>query len=479
MLLAGTDELGYLLAKERRDRRPGRPTPTAADRSRSLGALSVTGIGTRSTPVALRHERPRRSRAWRRPRVVSPAAWPPARRTARPGIGAAGRARHRAPPRDGSRESPTRTATSVMTGVGVAKPGQLDVHDVQARRRRPRVTARRSSSSRSLDERRRAVQHPRQVVVAEGDGLVRHQPRSRSKDSIADAELHNRDRDPGASAVLITDATGGAAPIEVRRQPAARSAVEDRAITSAAADRLGRPTAVRHDLCDHPAGESSDLVAILLVVLAVLLGFRSGALPQVGGLLGAIGGGALVILALPLPRRAARQPRSRRSGRSSCWAACCSRSGSANRSGRPSGGGSRARSGPACSSAADRVAGRLPRRGPGAAHHLAGRRPAGHRPGPAPDRGGPDLDRGPRPQRGPAAADRDRGGARRPARRVRAARGLRRLRAPAPPAGRAARPTRRPGRSPRSPRPARSASRRRPAASSHRAAASSSPTATS
>ena len=43
-----------------------------------------------------------------------------------------------------------------------------------------------------------------------------------------------------------------------------------------------------------------DLVAIVLVVLAVLLGFRSGALPQVGGLLGAVGGGAIVVLSLPL-----------------------------------------------------------------------------------------------------------------------------------------------------------------------------------
>ena len=42
-----------------------------------------------------------------------------------------------------------------------------------------------------------------------------------------------------------------------------------------------------------------DLVAILLVVVAVILGFQSGALPQVGGLLGAVGGGALVVLALP------------------------------------------------------------------------------------------------------------------------------------------------------------------------------------
>ena len=43
-----------------------------------------------------------------------------------------------------------------------------------------------------------------------------------------------------------------------------------------------------------------DLVAVVLVVLAVILGFRSGALPQIGGLLGAIGGGALAVLALPL-----------------------------------------------------------------------------------------------------------------------------------------------------------------------------------
>ncbi len=42
-----------------------------------------------------------------------------------------------------------------------------------------------------------------------------------------------------------------------------------------------------------------DLVAIVLVVLAVILGFRSGALPQLGGLLGAVAGGALVVLALP------------------------------------------------------------------------------------------------------------------------------------------------------------------------------------
>ena len=42
-----------------------------------------------------------------------------------------------------------------------------------------------------------------------------------------------------------------------------------------------------------------DLVAILLVVVAIILGFQSGALPQVGGLLGALAGGAIAVLALP------------------------------------------------------------------------------------------------------------------------------------------------------------------------------------
>lgn len=42
-----------------------------------------------------------------------------------------------------------------------------------------------------------------------------------------------------------------------------------------------------------------DLAAILLVVVAAILGFRSGALPQIGGLLGAVGGGVVAILSLP------------------------------------------------------------------------------------------------------------------------------------------------------------------------------------
>lgn len=43
-----------------------------------------------------------------------------------------------------------------------------------------------------------------------------------------------------------------------------------------------------------------DLIAILLVIVALILGARSGAIPQVGGLLGAVLGGALVIALLPV-----------------------------------------------------------------------------------------------------------------------------------------------------------------------------------
>ena len=42
-----------------------------------------------------------------------------------------------------------------------------------------------------------------------------------------------------------------------------------------------------------------DLIAILLVIVALVLGARSGAIPQVGGLLGAVGGGALAVSLLP------------------------------------------------------------------------------------------------------------------------------------------------------------------------------------
>jgi S1-C subfamily serine protease len=43
-----------------------------------------------------------------------------------------------------------------------------------------------------------------------------------------------------------------------------------------------------------------DLIAGILFVLAILLGFRSGLLPQLGGIGGAVGGGALAIAILPI-----------------------------------------------------------------------------------------------------------------------------------------------------------------------------------
>lgn len=43
-----------------------------------------------------------------------------------------------------------------------------------------------------------------------------------------------------------------------------------------------------------------DLVAVILVLFAVIIGFRSGAIPQIGGLAGAVVGGALALFALPL-----------------------------------------------------------------------------------------------------------------------------------------------------------------------------------
>jgi S1-C subfamily serine protease len=42
-----------------------------------------------------------------------------------------------------------------------------------------------------------------------------------------------------------------------------------------------------------------DLLVVVLVVLAVFIGFTSGALPQIGGLLGALAGGAFAIVLLP------------------------------------------------------------------------------------------------------------------------------------------------------------------------------------
>jgi uncharacterized membrane protein required for colicin V production len=45
-----------------------------------------------------------------------------------------------------------------------------------------------------------------------------------------------------------------------------------------------------------------DLAAVAIVILAFVLGLRSGFFSQLGGLLGAVAGGALVLLTLPLVR---------------------------------------------------------------------------------------------------------------------------------------------------------------------------------
>jgi S1-C subfamily serine protease len=53
-------------------------------------------------------------------------------------------------------------------------------------------------------------------------------------------------------------------------------------------------------VCDDPAVNLFDAFAVVFVVIAVLLGLRSGALPQIGGLMGALIGGGLAIVAVQL-----------------------------------------------------------------------------------------------------------------------------------------------------------------------------------
>jgi hypothetical protein len=52
-------------------------------------------------------------------------------------------------------------------------------------------------------------------------------------------------------------------------------------------------------VCDDRAVNPLDAITLLLVVLAAYFGWRSGAIPQVAGLIGAIAGGAAAILSLP------------------------------------------------------------------------------------------------------------------------------------------------------------------------------------
>ncbi len=58
-------------------------------------------------------------------------------------------------------------------------------------------------------------------------------------------------------------------------------------------------TAAAGRLWDDPTVNLLDLFAVALAIAALILGARSGAIPQVGGLLGAVGGAALAILLLP------------------------------------------------------------------------------------------------------------------------------------------------------------------------------------
>ena len=60
-----------------------------------------------------------------------------------------------------------------------------------------------------------------------------------------------------------------------------------------AADRFARRSGLSEQL--HPL----DAIVVLLIVVGIILGWRSGAIPQIGGLSGAIAGGAAAILALP------------------------------------------------------------------------------------------------------------------------------------------------------------------------------------
>ena len=211
---------------------------------------------------------------------------------------------------------------------------------------------------------------------------------------------------------------------------------------------------------------------------AALLGLRSGAMPQIGGLVGALAGGVVAVLALPWFEDSCRD-----------WTPRCRPLivlvglllavglGEIHRVGV------RARRSPARSGR--RAGRRRPDRrrhhwdGPGAARHLADRQHRGHRARAAAGRTGQLVDGRPGPDGRPAARHRGRRRVRGPARLDRTARRLRRLRAAA---GTRGGPTERSDRrapSPPMPSKARSRCRRRRAASGRSAPGSSSPPATS
>ena len=182
--------------------------------------------------------------------------------------------------------------------------------------------------------------------------------------------------------------------------------------------RDGRRPASRRPRPYFAAVNLFDLVVVVLVVVAVLIGFTSGALPQIGGLARRVrgwrprdrpacrGSSRLVDGVEPAPpgdRRARRDAASssgsaRRSARRSAGLAAIRLRGRRPRTGRPG-------------------ARRLRRRRPGAPRRLADRRPPRRRSDAGPRDPGADLDRRPRPERRPAGPDRDRRRARPAARR--------------------------------------------------------------
>ena len=197
-----------------------------------------------------------------------------------------------------------------------------------------------------------------------GDRVVRDHPARRPRARRGRLHRDRRDAqdgglDPGRSSRARTRSPTRPAAPPRSRSPSARRPPLVRATPTPRAAARGVRTPPRATCATIPPVNPLDLVAIVLVVLAVLLGFRSGALPQVGGLLGAIGGGALAVLALPLLDRAARRACRPGSARSSSSAGCSRPSGSANRSARRSARGRARALGNGVLGAADRVAGGL------------------------------------------------------------------------------------------------------------------------
>ena len=169
-----------------------------------------------------------------------------------------------------------------------------------------------------------------------GLGLVHDHPASRATAPTTSpasrsprpkqASVDLGELEPGT--YTITDGAGGAAPIEVDRQldlrqrhrAAGSTRSRRRSPADLCDDRRGEPARPGRDRCWSSS--------------ALILGFRSGALPQVGGLLGAIGGARARRRRPAAPHRPARRASNRPSARSSSSAGLLVAVGSASRSAR-------------------------------------------------------------------------------------------------------------------------------------------------